>query len=153
MKVAIDVAPVADGQHKHRGMVVTDLINNAQVADADPIHAYMLDELPRACWTRVIGKTVEVRAELLPSGGIELAYLACRRWRQADCIERHATDSEPDLLAQLPPGQAALFLRLLQRRLRCQQVQLVLDQLENLQILYRNNGHAALAMPLDDYPL
>ncbi len=73
MKVAIDVPPVADGQHKHGGFVVTDPINKPQVTDADPIQAYMPDELPGAWWTRVIGETVEVRAELLPSGGIELA--------------------------------------------------------------------------------
>ena len=59
--VAVDVAPVGDDQHQHLGLVVVDLVHDAQVADADAVTVVVSRQLLAAGWARTVGQFINPR--------------------------------------------------------------------------------------------
>jgi hypothetical protein len=55
---AIDVAPVADGNHESQDLRVANLVEDPVVADPDPVEVILGREIPssRAAWVRRRGR-------------------------------------------------------------------------------------------------
>lgn len=145
----IDLAAVADPDHEHAQGSVHDLVDDPVVTHADTIEALGSGEQLRTGRAWLPGQGIKPSGDAAARDGRQVAQRSGGPRSQLDKVaqERSSPMSDPQLRLELGPGDVGALLG--ECRTGGLDVQAVLEGLEKIEILDRDEGGHTLPPPLE----